>query len=243
MKKNLYTLTLAAICLTMASCGKSVSKESKLLKSQQEQIDPAPASTADSIVLLGKTGNTTRIESIVTEEFVRLLYQEYPWNSDIEDVGHYDKTIPNLGPNGETSVYVCIGDGMFDADCFFLLTNSTWDDPDYPNTRDCLALGPKNAGDILVYEDEGFYTYEMSYDIHDSILTIATRNTKFFYDSQTENDTLAGSLTVAHTYSVRYWTFSYLYSDTVFFGDTLNLSDYSFVPQDAHFGYEKTERR
>jgi len=236
MKKTFYILTLLAICLITASCGKSVSKESKLAKSQQEQMDSATANSADSIILPWKTSDTIRIDSVVTEEFSRLLRYWYPWIPKTGEVGHFEKLIPNLGPKGETNVYVCIGNAIFDneVDCIFLLTNAKWDDSDYFGYRDCLNIGPKNAGDG---NEHGDFVYNMTYDIHDTILTISTKETKSFYDWKTKTDTLLGSLTITHTYSVSYWGFRYLSSDTVLYGETTYLGGV-FVPRKAHLGYK-----
>ena len=189
-------------------------------------------------VLLEAAGDTcplthgSHIDSVVTEEFSRLLRYNYSWFPETGK-GHCRKAIPNLGPEGETTVYVCVGEEMFEeTDLFFLMTNAAWDNPDYFEYSDCLALGPEMLGDS---NEEGTFVYRMTYDIHDSILTIKVQDTKI--DDSTGVDSLVGSMTISHTYSVRYWTFRYLSSDTVLYGDTKFLSSL-FEPRKAHLGYK-----
>lgn len=222
-------IALLAVIILLAGC-------SKPKHSKQAQAASSPQSHSDGTAAPKPVCDTIRIDSVITEEFSRLLRYCYPWMSQTGEVGHYEKTIPNLGPKGETNVFVCIGNAMFDneVDCIFLLTNSKWDNPEFFGYRDCLYLGPKNAGDC---NEEGDFVYNMTYDIHDTILTIYTKETKSFWNPQTETDSLVGSMAITHTYSVRYWGFRYLSSDMVFWGDTAYLCRV-FDPRNAHLGYK-----
>lgn len=205
---------------------------SKLTDAKHTNIHDSKDTVEESI----SKNTTNSIDSIVTEEFARLLRYSYPMISQTGEIGHYFTAIPNLGPKGETTVYVCVGEAMYDheADGIFLLTNSTWDNPDYFESRDCLILGPELEGDSYL---EGDIESEMTYKIHDSILTIKIQETKSFHLNQTETDSLVGSMIITHTYSVRYWSFRYLSSDTVLYGDTAYLCSV-FNHREAHLGYK-----
>ena len=199
----------------LAACSKQTNTERK-------QVNSNPLNVGNEAVSLEQSGETGRLDSIVIEDFSSLLRNRFTWIPDTCKVGLYVKAIPNLGPKGETTVHVCIARAMFDTDGICLICNSKWNDTNYSETCDCLFLGAEELMDE-------YGEYRMTYDIHDSVLTINT----------TESDVRAGTMTITHTYSVRYWNFRYLSSDTVLNGDTVNLGGV-FDPREAHLGYKMT---
>lgn len=235
MNYSKATIIVISIAFFMLS---GCSRHANNKKASTKHVDKEQsATTVEESVF---ESDTNSIDSMVTEEFFQLLQYSYSWISPKDKITHYSNTIQNLGSKGESTVYVYTVDTMYDSrvDGVFIVTNCAWDEPNnksyYMEAHDCLKLGPKFIGDC---NELGCFDYEMRYEIHDSVLTITTKDTKTEYNPKTKSDTLAGFIAITFHYSIRHWRFRYLSSDTVIFGDTTHLCSF-FNPQKAHLGYK-----